>query len=196
MSKRSFADIKAIKRPNEVSVELILDSELTRTLAELERRLVIEKRKDERENRPPKAPQIQKDIDALTEKVEGSKVEFTFKDPGRQKFDELVEACPPTDRDKKLAKERGEGVPSWNPEEFVPGLIALASQDPEITLADAQEIYDQWGRGDVEALFNAALQACLEQASIPFTKRDTDAILDSVRNLITAQNEESLTPGT
>jgi hypothetical protein len=196
VSKRSFADIKAMKKPNEVSVELILDPELTRTLTELERRLITEKRRDERENRAAKAPAIQKEIDALADKVEEAKVEFTFKDPGRQKFDELVEACPPTDDDKKRAKDSGDVPPSWSPEKFVPGVLALASFDPDLTLDDAVEIYDKWGRGDVEALFNTALQTCLEQASVPFTRKDTDAILASVQNLITQQNEESPTPGT
>ncbi len=116
-----------------------------------------------------------------------------FRDPGRQAFDALVETCAPTEEQKEEAKNANDVVPSWDPETFVPGLLALASHDPELTFDDAQEIYDMWGRGDVEALFNTALQACLEQASIPFTKRDTDEIVASVRNLITQQNEESPT---
>ena len=38
MSTKTFADIKALKKPNEVSVEIILNPELTRSLEELERR--------------------------------------------------------------------------------------------------------------------------------------------------------------
>ena len=195
MSNRSFADIKALKKPNEVSVEIILDPELTRALAELERRLAIAERRDQKENRNPEAPTLRKEIEALKENIEDSKVEFVFKDPGRKAFEELVDACPPSADDKKEAKELGLNSPSWNPETFVPGLIALASHDPEITLEEAQDLYDTWGRGDVEALFNTALQACLEQASVPFTRRDTDAILASVQNLISQSNTESPTVG-
>ncbi len=195
MSKRSFADIKALKKPNEVSVEIILEPELTRTLAELQKRLHREERTDKRENRTPQAPKIQKEIDALMDRVEDSKAEFRFKDPGRKSFEALVDACPPTAEQKKLAKESGDAL-TWDHEKFVPGLLALASDDPELSLEEAQEIYDTWGRGDVEALFNTALQACLEQASIPFTKRDTDEILSSVQSLITASNTESPIAGT
>jgi hypothetical protein len=184
---KSFADIKKLKRPNEVTVELVLDPEISRVITELSRRYEIEKRKDSKQNRPPEAPALLKELEALQLQAEEAKTVFIFKDPGRRKFDALVDSCPPSDEQKKEKFQ-------WDPDKFVPALIALASSDPAITTEDAQEIYDDWGRGDVEALFNTALQACLEVASVPFTKRDTDAILDSVRNLITQPNEESPTP--
>lgn len=196
MSTKSFADIKALKKPNEVSVEIILNPELTRSLDELQRRKAKEEREDNRLNRAPKAPALQKEIDEILTQIEDSKADFVFRDPGRRQFEALVDACPASDKDKAEAKKNGQPIPTWDPETFVPGLMALASHDPELSLEDAQDIYDNWGRGDVEALFNTALQACLEQASIPFTKRDTDEILASVRNLITAQSTESPTPGT
>ena len=195
MSHRSFADIKALKKPNEVSVEIILDPELTRALEELQRRKDRAERDDQKFNRTPQAPKLQKEIEEVTAQIEDAKVEFVFKDPGRKDFEALVDACPPGDKERADAKNNGQPAPGWDPQTFVPGLLALASHDPELSLDDAKEIYDNWGRGDVEALFNTALQACLEQASIPFTKRDTAAILDSVRSLITAQKEESLIPG-
>jgi hypothetical protein len=194
LSKTTFEDIQRLKKPNENSVELIANPELTRSMEELVRRHTTEKRRDDKENRPPKAPAIQKEIDLLTEEIENSKITFTFRDPGRQQFDKLVDSCPPTDHDKKVAKEAGQGQPGWNPEAFVPGLLSLAAIKPKLTLDNALAIYNEWGRGDVEALFNAALQACLEQASVPFTRKDTDEILASVQNLITQQAEESPIP--
>lgn len=195
MSSKSFADIKALKRPNEVSVEIILNPELTRSLEELERRKAKAERDDQKFNRAPQAPKLQKEIEEILAEIEDAKVEFIFKDPGRKEFEALVDACPPTKEQKEEAKANGQSAPGWDSETFVPGLLALASHEPELTLDDATEIYDQWGRGDVEALFNTALQACLEQASVPFTKRGTDEILDSVRSLITASRAESPTPG-
>lgn len=194
MSNKSFADIKALKKPNEVSVEIILNPELTRSLEELERRKARAERDDQKFNRPAQAPKLQKEIEEILAEIEDSKVEFVFKDPGRKEFEALVDACPPTKEQKEQAKADGQSV-GWDSETFVPGLLALASHDPELTIDEAQEIYDQWGRGEVEALFNTALQACLEQASVPFTKRGTDEILDSVRSLITASRAESPTPG-
>ena len=162
---------------------MVLNPELTRAIGELERRHSVESRRDKKENRTPKAPAIQKKIDALREEAEEEKTVFLFKDIGRRKFDALVEAFPPTSAQKKDNFQ-------WNPDGFVPALLHAAAIDPKMSEIDAQEVYDEWGRGDVEALFNAALQACLEQASVPFTKRDTDMIMSSVQNLITAENEE------
>jgi hypothetical protein len=180
---KSFEDIRRLKKPNEVSVEMILNPELTRTIDELERRHATAERRDKKENRTPVAPGLQKQIDELREQAEDEKVTFVFRDIGRRKFDALVEAFPPTPAQKKDKFQ-------WNPDGFVPALWSSAAIDPKMSDIDAQEIYDEWGRGDVEALFNAALQACLEQASVPFTRRDTEAIMDSVSNLITQQNEE------
>lgn len=195
MSHKSFADIKALKKPNEVPVEILLDPELTRSLEELERRKDKAERDDKKFNRTPQAPKLQKEINEILAQIDDSKAEFVFRDPGRKRFEALVDACPASEADKAEAKKNNQPIPGWDPETFVPGVLALASYEPELSLEDAQEIYDEWGRGDVEALFNAALQACLEQASIPFTKRDTDAILASVRNSIIAQTEESPIPG-
>ena len=186
MSK-TFEEIRRLKKPNEVTVEIVLDPEASRVVDELERRYEREKRADERENRTVVAPGILKEIEKLKEQMEDDKVSFGFRDPGRQKFDALVDAFPPSDKDRK------ENQYQWDPNGFVPALISLAAIDPKLSDSEAQEIYDDWGRGDVEALFNAALQACLEQASIPFTKRDTEAILASVQNLISPEKEESPT---
>lgn len=189
MSK-SFEEIRRLKKPNEVSVEVLLNPDVSRTLEELERRYEKAKRLDERQNRPPEAPIILRQIEDLRLEMEDDKVVFVFRDPGRLKFDALVDAHPPTDKDRK------ENQYQWDPDGFVPALLSLAAIDPKLSIEEATEIYNEWGRGDVEALFNAALQASLEQASIPFTKRDTEAILASVRNLITPQNEESPTAST
>lgn len=186
MSK-SFEEIRRLKKPNEVTVDVVLDPETSRVIDELERRYERAKRLDKKQNRTPEAPGLLKEIEKLQEDVEEDKVTFAFRDPGRQKFDALVDAFPPSDKDRK------ENQYQWDPDGFVPALISLSAIDPKLSDVEAQEIYDEWGRGDVEALFNAALQACLEQASIPFTKRDTEAILASVQSLITPESEESPT---
>ena len=184
---RTFDEIRQLKKPNEVTVELLLDPEVNRAIEELERRHERAVRGDTRHNRTPEAPGILKKLEKLRESLEDQKTTFVFRDPGRQKFDALVDAFPPTAKDKK------ENQYQWDPDAFVPALMSLCAVDPKLTDLQSAEIYNEWGRGDVEALFNAALQACLEQASIPFTKRDTDAILASVQNLITQQKEESPT---
>lgn len=187
MSK-SFEEIRRQKKPNEVSVELLLDPELSRTIEELERRYDRQKRLDEKTNEPNKAPGILKEIENLREQVEDDKATFVFRDPGRKRFEALVEAHPPS------AQQRKDEF-NWDPEGFIPALLSETAIDPKLSSTEAKEIYDDWGRGDVEALFNAALQVCLEQASIPFTRRDIETILASVSNSTTQQSEESPTDG-
>lgn len=189
MSK-SFEEIRRLKKPNEVTVELLLDAEINRAIEELERRHERALRRDNKESRlshAPEAPQLEKQLEELRESAEDQKANFVFRDPGRQKFDALVDAFPPSAKDKK------ENQYQWDPDKFVPALLSLCAIDPKLSEAEGLEIYNEWGRGDVEALFNAALQASLEQASVPFTKRDTDEILASVQNLISQQKEESPT---
>ena len=185
MSK-SFDEIRQQKKPNEVSVELLLDVERTRVVEELERRYEKQKRLDLKVNETDKAPAILKELEQLREELEEDKATFVFRDPGRKKFETLVETFPPS------AQQRKDDF-NWDPTKFIPGLLVLTAIDPKLTDEEAKEIYDEWGRGDVEALFNAALQVCLEQASIPFTKRDIEAILASVQNSTTQPKEESLT---
>ena len=185
MSK-TFADIRQQKKPNEVSVELLLDPERSRAIDELERRYEKQKRLDSKVNETDKAPDILKEIESLRDEIEDDKATFMFRDPGRREFETLLEKHPPD------AEEKKDGM-SWNADGFIPALLGLTAIDPKLTAIEASEIYDEWGRGDVEALFNAALQVCLEQASIPFTKRDIEAILASVQNSTTAPNEESPT---
>lgn len=188
MSK-SFDEIRKQRKSNEVSVEIFLNPELSRNVTELERRYDREKRQDAKLNRHPLAPGILKEIEELQDAMEEDKVVFLFRDPGRQKFDALVDAYPPSDEDRKEKQYQ------WDPEKFLPALLSLTAIDPKLTDVEATEIYNEWGRGDVEALFNAALQACLEQASVPFIRRDTEAILASVQNLISAEKDESPTDG-
>jgi hypothetical protein len=183
---KSFDEIRRLKKPNEVSVELLLDPDRNRTLEELQRRYEKEKRRDAKTNEPDVAPGILKQIEALQEEMEEDKVVFVFRDPGRKKFEDLVETHPPSDEQKKDDY-------NWDPEGFIPALLTLCAIDPKLSEKDSMEIYDEWGRGDVEALFNAALQVCLEQASIPFTRRDIEGILASAQSSTTAASEESPT---
>jgi len=185
---KDFSEIRRQKKPNEVSVELLLDPERSRVIGELERRHDRQKRLDEKTNEPDLAPAILNEIEDLREEIEQDKATFEFRDPGRKQFEDLVELHPPTPQQLK------DDFP-WNPKTFIPALIHLTAIDPKLPLVEATEIYDEWGRGDVEALFDAALQVSTEQASIPFTRRDIETILASVSNSTTAANEESPTAG-
>ena len=182
----TIEEIRRLKRPNERSVSLVLDPEVSRNLKELERSYLREKRIDDRENRNPKAPAIAKAIEQLKDSAE--EITFTFRDIGRKRFDAMIDEHPPT-------KEEKEQNFQFHPDTFAPALLAATAVEPTMTPAEAQAIYDEWGQGEVNALFMTAIAACTERASIPFSKSGTDEILDSLSSSITPQVVESLTDG-
>lgn len=191
----SIEEIQKLKRPNTRSVTLILDPEIPRQIRELERAYDRERRTDERENRPAKAPAIRKVIEELKDQAADSEITFTFRDIGRKRFDGMIEEHPPTPAQIKAAKERNQSIPEFNPDTFAPALMAATAVSPSMTLQEATNIYNEWGQGDNQALFLTAVAACTERASIPFTGTGTEEILASLSNLTTAPSEESPTDG-
>lgn len=185
--KPSIAEIRRLKKPNERSVTLILEPEILRQIKDLEKAYLREKRLDDRENRVPKAPAIQKAIESLRDEAE--EITFTFRDIGRKRFDDLLNEHPPTKEEKEEKNYQ------YHPETFGPALLAATAIDPPMSIEDAQAIFDEWSQGEVEALFMTALAACTERASVPFSRTDTEEILSSLSNSITVLPEESLTDG-
>jgi hypothetical protein len=187
----TIKDILKSKRRNRISVDIALDPTLKPHIQKLERELRQARRDDQRENRPPQAPQIAKRLEQVEQELEDSIVTLTFEDIGRARFEALIESHPPTD---DQIKRHGDSL-SWNPETIAPVLIAACSADPEISLEEAEQICEEWSTGDVQLLFNAALQVCLETASVPFTKTAFEETLSFDENSNIVPIEESPTPG-
>jgi len=183
-----LAEIRRLKKPNKRSVTLLLDTEVAKQIADLEKEIRRERRKDEKENRAPVVPGLEKKLDALKEAAIDDEVEFVFVDIGRKKFDGILDKHPPSDEIKEL-----EPAAEWDPETFPPALIAACSYEPEISEEQALEIWDEWSQAETQALFMGALGACLERASIPFTKTDTGVTDDFVSSLISVESTESPT---
>lgn len=83
-------------------------------------------------------------------------LEFYFEALGGRKFDDLVTEHPPT------TEQRLNGA-DWNPDTFVPALLARVSVDPRMTEPEWRDEVcrsDDWSPGEVQDLFGRAMRLC------------------------------------
>jgi len=196
----TIEEIRRRKKPLSATIEISLDPDLTREMVALEAQI---ERAQSRSNIAqgaaglagarsladlPDVEQLQADLDALWVRArEESAIQaFVFKDPGRKAYDDLVTACPPSDEQKQEWRDGGgDGSLAYDPDLFVPRLMALCATSPEMTEADAEALCDEWSTGDITKLFNGALSVCLGVAPVPKSPRlltDTVEILSSEPN--------------
>jgi hypothetical protein len=92
-------------------------------------------------------------------------VTLMFQSIGAVAYDKLIAKHPPK------PEQRVEGA-SYNMDTFAPALIAACSVEPELTVADANEIWnpDDWSRGDLMVLFMKAVDLNNRGIDIPFSE--------------------------
>lgn len=85
---------------------------------------------------------------------------------GMRAYDKLVSKHPPK------PDQRAEGA-SFDIDSFAPALIAACCVEPEISVAQAKEIWDSeaWSRGDVMVLFRNAVELNNRGLDVPFSER-------------------------
>jgi hypothetical protein len=96
----------------------------------------------------------------------------------RQEIEMTVEALSMKDYDKLLSKfppseeEKARGL-TYELEKFAPALIAACLVDPELTPAQARQLWssENWSRGDVEGLFSKVLTVNHRESTVPFNAR-------------------------
>lgn len=98
---------------------------------------------------------------------EQSEVTMKFQSIGMREYDKLVSKHPPK------PEQRVDGA-SFDIDTFAPSLISACSVEPEITAADAKEIWDSpdWSRGDLMVLFRNAVDLNNRGLDIPFNAND------------------------
>jgi hypothetical protein len=96
-------------------------------------------------------------------KAERSSAVFKFRSIGRKHYDQLVRENPPTDAQKKEVAEAGEDPDQlpWNPETFIPQLVAASMIEPKLVHEEIMEMWDSenWSAIELGVLFEAALRA-------------------------------------
>lgn len=171
-----------VRRTERVAV--LLRQDLIDERDQLLREWMDAKALDERENRTPQAPKIQKRVDALNEQIEASAQWFEFGEIGRYEYEKLLRRYPAKGADKASDMV-------WDPEEFPPALMAATSVDPKLSLADATKLFRQLPRGDAGRLFNAALSAQFGPGDLPLAFSGTGRTRTTGEKSGTADLEES-----
>lgn len=178
MPKRpTIDDIIAKRKPRTKTVWIALDADLLARMEELERQIRIEERVDERENRPPVAPRLKAELDALHSRENESAQPFTFQQLPRREYRTLLDAHP-SDNPQK----------AWDDDTFAPALIAACAIDPVIPLEAAQTLCDEWGWAEFNTLFLACLNVNAEESQVPFSVRESAGTRNSPSSSATASN--------
>lgn len=153
----TIEEIRKLRQPRTHSVALPIDAGLLEEIAETERELAVAKRIDDNENRDPEAPAIEERLAALRAEAETAVVIFTFRELPRKAYRALVDEHPDPD-----------GKMRWHEETFAPALIAACCADPEMTLADATAVWDEWSEVATQILYGAAVIVNEGKTRIPF----------------------------
>lgn len=114
-------------------------------------------------HKPPRT----KEVTLSVPDPDGTVIEYvwTMRAIGSKAYDVLVGMYPPT------AEQKKEGI-TYDPEAFGPALIAACSIEPRLTPNEAKELWesDEWSRGEVMALFAAAVEVNSKGLDVPFTE--------------------------
>ena len=195
-----YADIKGRKTGTRRTITVILDGEAMARIDTLRDRIRNEERVDRRENRDPVAPMLKRQLDEMYEEARQSEVTFTFRSAGRAKFDKLIADHPATDAQRKQVKDmlseqgRPYDPPKWNSDTFPAAIVAISSVDPVMSVAEAQEMWDDenWSPAELLRIFECALSCYWEVGEIPFAASDTELTRSSESSWTTAPNEAFL----
>lgn len=153
----TFDEIRKLRKPRTKTVWLPLHPDIGEQIAELDRQVRVEKMRDEKENRTPVAPQLQRELDDLKLQAEESAVAWTFRELPRRQFRQLIEDAPSDDPERR-----------WDDDKLAPPLLAAAAVSPELTVDQAREIWDEWGTWAAYALFSAAYEVQETPSRVPF----------------------------
>lgn len=184
----TMEEIMAKKKARTRTVRIQLDGEVSDRIKELQQALIVARQEDRKSNKPDEAPKVQEELEKVIAEGRSTEAVFTFRSIGRARFEKMLEDHKPT----KQQKDQGN---IYNPDTFAPALLSAASVEPEISLEQAQEMFDSemWNSAELAKLFLAAQEANAEAPDIPLSASGTDSILDSISSLITRSNTGSRT---
>ena len=187
---QTMANIIKKKRGVTKKVSIQIDGELATEITELRQQITVAEQFDRRHNEPDTAPKLHEALEKLEEDSKDTEITFTFRAIGRIAYDDIVSdpANMPSDEEKK------EGA-QFNPATFPPALVAAACIDPEITIEEATEIFNDssWNGAELQRLFFAALEVNTETADIPLSKGGSGATASLLSSLLTQAGEGSPT---
>ncbi len=174
MSKLTFEEIKARKKPPVQSVYIITDDELAEEYARIESeyssaRLSLTVNATPDANKRFEA--IEADFDEVQDRVKDNSLKFTFKALNRRRLEELMEELPPTAKQKKQAKELDQDI-AFDTDKFPPALLSASLIEPKLSVEEATELWnsDDWTQGELLMLFNTSMEVNQRGGAVNFKR--------------------------
>lgn len=166
-----IAEIRKRKKLPTRTVPILLDPDLRLRYDELSAELPKAQARDARVERglgeSDEATKIEAELDELEEQIRESTVEFVVQALPRAEWRELLEAAPPTPADIE------EGLDHDAESLFAP-LLAACAVEPELSLSDAEAIYEEWSETEVTRLYVGCIRVNREVRDVPFGKRGSE----------------------
>lgn len=156
----TFDHLKA-KKPVEDVVEILLDDEPTKAVTEarealLEAEAALHEKAGDSKLKKAR-DEAKKTLDKAMNEQDGEIVTIRFRSCGRKRYEEILDANPPTDEEQRKAKDAG-GEVAWNSETFPIALISASAVEPELTVDQVSELFDEWNNAEAQMLFLAAFR--------------------------------------
>lgn len=141
----------SLKKPRRKTVSIIGDDEALERIKDLQNAL-------EDEVDTQLVTKLKADLKAAEEALEASTLRITLQSIGRKRYEELVSEHPPTEAQNKESEEATGQPAPYNTDTFPPALIAASAVDPEMTVEQATELWDEWNTGELMELFFVAIE--------------------------------------
>lgn len=170
----TYDHLRSRKKPITKKVLVPLDSEIAEEYTDAKQE--FERQKGLYEYKPADYHDSYREaelkLQAARELVEKNSVEFVFRSLGRRKFEDLMVEHPPTDKQRRVTKERGWDPPEFNKDTFPPALVFACLQSPEMTYEEVIEIFesDDWSGAETTALFLSCMDACSNRREVDLGK--------------------------
>lgn len=161
--KMSYQEMKAKKKPNTRTVPICMDPELGMAFSNLSAKK--EKLEELLEGLPgdralaAELKIVEKKLKELDGEIQDAMYDFKFRAVNSTLIDEILSENQPTPKQLKEAAQKGEDAPMWNPDTMPPAIVAASLQDPELTLEEVQEMWEDenWNAAELLTLFEAAM---------------------------------------
>lgn len=169
---QTWDHLKSNKKPPSRKVIIPMDDEVAvrwqevkgkRDLLKLRLDMGIEN-KDVKKQVVEELAKVQAEVDQVEAEMGDKVAIFRFRGLGRKKFEKFKEnpEFEPTEEQIKTAvATQGPGTTlPWNTDTYPPALIAASLEEPEMTLEEAQELWDSddWTSAELLLLLDAAME--------------------------------------
>lgn len=198
---RTAEQVLAAYKPATKTVRLLLDGGLQAEIDSLREQVKAAERRDKREGESldSKTPELRRQLDELEARADSEAEAFCFQAVPRAKFDALKAAHPPTEEQWQLHREAAKTNPFLRPPEcdymgIGPELISLSCVDPELSVEEAQQLWDLLAPGPAAQLWEAAWEVSNGSSIRPTFGTGIDTTPSSGPDSTTPLNGESPSP--